>query len=92
MKNCPTPFNKSFEIPFPVEKNVKILKNNIFGNDQSLSCLYYNPDHISECLDAYSHRFIIRYFNYLLLLPGFEHTTYFMTVQLVIHSTRFPLK
>ena len=47
---------------------------------------------ISECLDVYFHRFIIRYFNYFLLLPGFERTTYFMTVQLVIHSTRFPLK
>ena len=32
------------------------------------------------------------HFNYLLLLPGFEHTMYFVTVQLVIHSIRLPLK
>ena len=33
------------------------------GNDQSLSCLYYNPDRISEGLDVCFHRFIIKYFN-----------------------------
>ena len=26
MENCPKPFNQSFQIPFPVGKNVKILK------------------------------------------------------------------